>query len=214
MAFWKGMTIPKTIKENFKENEMIQLAEEGQQLWSGIAKVSKVEDGCYYWGPHDDYTTYTQTVNLELEGKNGLETYELHYENRHNPIDNKFTEGTNIAFIGSKEGDKLQLIMIGEPADLEEIQAKVKDATENGQTIIKMNKLKEQLQSAGTLLAKPIRAAFNELKESWEARKQAKEAREKAKIAEEKAKRDARNGRPTGIYSAPEEQSRNGNISK
>lgn len=214
MAFWKGTTIPKTIEENFREDEMIQLATEGQQLWSGIAKVSKIENGCYYWGPHDDYTTYTQTVSLELEEKNGLETYKLHYENSHDLMKNKFTEGTNIAFIGSKEADKLQLIMIGEPADLEEIQAKVKDATENGQTIIKMRKLKEQLQSAGALLVKPLKIAFTELKDSWEARKQAKEAREKARIAEEKAQRDARNSRPTGMYSAPEEQSRDGNISK
>lgn len=222
MAFWEQTDASfinndtyhvKGINYKFNQLEMTELAEKGQALWSGIAKVSKVDIDTRDWGQGGMNTHYTTTVQLELEGKNGLETYTLEYGSEHGP-EKIFEEGKNIAFIGTKDQDKLSVIMIGEPADLETIQSKLKTAIENGQAIIKVNKLKEKLQIADAFLIKPLKAAHAELKESWDAVK--RERREKEEAAKEAAKadREAKNNRPTGIYSKPEEQTRNNDILK
>ena len=216
-----NINVPKYVNDEFKENEMIDLANEGQALWAGIAKVASINTESFDYGPHGDYTTWITTIKLELEGQDGSDTFTLVYGDHPSDFnrgskyrEKKFKEGANISFVGTKDDNQLHLIMVGEPADLEAIQEKVNDAIENGRTIIKINKIKEQLQTAGALLVEPLVNTFNDLRDAWEARKQAKTEREKARIAEEKAQREAKNNRPTGMYSQPEEQSRNGNISK
>ncbi len=211
------MDYPKSIKQNFSEKEMVELATNKPE-WAGIAKIAKIEIDFEDYGPHYDYRRWWTDVTLEIQEDGKDKQYNLHYSDRYD-YDGRcpkeyFVEGTNIAFVGTKTEHGLQLTMIGEPADLEAIQEKVNAAIENGTTILKIEKIKEQLQSAGDILLKPLKAAFTELKKNWEESKKARELAEKARIAAEKADREAKNNRPTGIYARPEEQTRDNNISK
>ena len=222
MAFWEQTNAyynnhetyhVKTLNGKFSQEEMAELAEEGQQLWSGIANVSKVNVETRDWGQGGINTHYTTTVELALEGKDGPETYTLQYGSEYGP-EKRFEESKNIAFIGTKKENELSIIMIGEPADLETIQSKIKTAIENGQAIIKMNKLKEKLQVADAFLIKPLKAAYAELRESWENVKRERKEREAAAVEAAKAEREAKNNRPTGMYSQPEQTNRTNDITK